>query len=90
MNIVRKQFDANGRKYEIRAMRVPEGIVAKAFSADGVPAGNIYHVSHEVAQDIETLGKGNALAIIMAAIEDDIKHNRMWAIEKAINDLNNG
>ena len=50
--IERSQFTFERKKFEIRAMVIPAGIVAKAFSEDGQPASAPYVIPKEIIGNI--------------------------------------
>ena len=88
--LTKKQFSARDKQFEVRAVRVPEGIVARAFDDEGNYASEAYTVSAEMAHDIAATGAGDALSILMDVVEADVIADRASALKAAVEALDGG
>ena len=90
--IERSQFTFEGKKFAVRAMDIPAGIVAKAFREHGQPASAPYIIPREIIGDVLTAKLSPSPAALtlrlMGIVQGDIESGMGKDIAQASAALN--
>ena len=81
-----KSFTAHGKDYEIRARCTGSNLEIRAYH-DGKPAnGYSYHVTLDVAHDLNVLAGQDAVKELAAAAKSDVEEKRYEKLLHALKD----
>ena len=71
--VIEREFSFKGNKYQVRAMDIPIGIIAKAFGEDDRPASAPYIIPREIAADVLRVKLSPSPAALMHKLMDIIQ-----------------
>ncbi len=87
MVIKEKRFSHKGRQFTLKAQARNNEVVVRAFDEQGEGVGRTFGVTWETAIDYRIMQVDDAVDALMQLAQDDIEHERVPELKKALLDL---